>query len=270
MQNTRRRLILAATAGGILTVTGLALYRFSQTGRTVSSDTNPGSTAASNSKVVAVRENSHTEKGTGAIKGTVLFRGRQLNLPPNGRTLTDVVIYLKGSGLSDISSGTAVEQTTDPEVSEAPDTDGPKTAVLDQFDMTFVPHVVTMQKGGTLEIRNSDTALHNVNGLATANQAFNVALSPDTKTDLVLPRAEFIRVICNFHSRMNAWVAVLPNRFFTRVNDDGQFTLTDIPAGTYTLAGWHEDIYPPYTPHQTNMQVSVEPGHTTIVELNFP
>lgn len=213
---------------------------------------------------------SRAASGFGHVEGKVLFQGQERKWPPNGRELSDVIVYLKGSviGTKD-AAGNSKQAPQSPDAAEKKTTEQ-ATAVLDQFDMTFVPHVVMMRKGGTLELRNSDSTLHNVNGHAKVNQSFNVALSPGGKTEVSLRRPEFFRVVCNFHSRMSAWVAVMPNSFFTRVSDDGRFTLKDVPAGNYSLAGWHEDIYPPYTPKAVSTKIRVEPGKTTVVTLDFP
>lgn len=205
-------------------------------------------------------------EGTGSIRGRITFRGQKRDRPPDGRLLSDVVVYLKGAELTTRST---IEADDGQSRASKVDEERPAKALLDQVDMTFVPHVVLMQKGGTLELGNSDAALHNVNGLAVANKAFNVALSPGSTSEVVLDKPEFIRVVCNFHSRMNAWVAVLPNRYFTRVGDDGWFELTDVPAGTHVLAGWHEDVYPPYKSHRISVEVHVEPDQTAEVNLDF-
>lgn len=188
--------------------------------------------------------------------------------------MADVVVFLRGNtGSSGRSLRTLPPKTATSERTDAADSDIDKdmaVAVLDQIDMTFVPHVVLMQQGGVLEMRNSDTALHNVNGFARRNQAFNVTITPGSSTTVTLPKDEFIRVTCNFHTRMNAWVAVLPNRHYTRVDEQGRFTLSDIPSGTYELAGWYENVYPPHVPHRVSTNVTVRPRQVTVVELDFP
>lgn len=206
----------------------------------------------------------------GTIEGQVLFQGEKRKWPRNGRQMSDVVVYLKGNLLGQTGYSTATEQSSKSSNVDASSSEKPVPVVLDQFDMTFVPHVVLMQQGSTIELRNSDSALHNVNGFATLNQPFNVALSPGATTEVVLQQHEFIRVACNFHPKMSAWIAVMPNRFFTRVNDQGQFTLIDIPPGKYNLAGWHENVYTPHVRLRASMDVSVQPGRTTVVKLDFP
>ncbi len=214
-----------------------------------------------NTQSILAPETVNTNAPFGTIEGQILFQGEQRKWPPNGRQMSDVVVYLKGNLRGRTDHFKATERSS---------SDKPVPAVLDQFDMTFVPHVVMMQQGGMIELRNSDSTLHNVNGFATMNQPFNVALSPGASTDVVLERPEFIRVACNFHPKMSAWIAVMPNRFFTRANDQGQFTLRGIPPGKYKLAGWHENVYPPHVPRRVSMDVNIQPGRTTVVKLNFP
>lgn len=197
----------------------------------------------------------------GTISGRVLFAGRRQTFPPGGGQLWDILVYLKGPGLDE-----ALPRSAAP--SEEPQ--NPPRAVLDQFDMMFVPHVVALPQGGVLELRNSDTTLHNMHGLARLNQSFNTSLSPQGSTEVALSRHEFIRVVCNYHPQMNAWVVVVPNRFFTRLDEEGRFSLSGIPAGEYDLVGWRESSYPPYQPHLTSTRIRIKPDETTQVELNFP
>lgn len=208
----------------------------------------------------------------GTIEGKILFQGKQRDWPPDGRNMSDVVVFLRGNtSSSERSLRSLPQKTATSERADPADSDGDKnTAVLDQIDMTFVPHVVLMQQGGVLELRNSDSALHNVNGFASRNQAFNVTITPGSSTTVTLPKHEFIRVTCNFHTRMNAWIAVLPNPHYTRVDEQGQFTLSGIPPGTYELAGWYENVYPPHVPHRVSTNVTVRPRQVTVVELDFP
>ncbi len=273
MMNTRRRpqqLVYAAAGVGSLLVIAFLLSWFGFGNQQFGPQPTHKGKPLSGSQSILISDNENPNSPFGVIEGQLLFQGEERKWPPNGRGMSDVVVYLKGILPEQTGHSTATEQSSTSSKDEASSSDKPERVVLDQIDMTFVPHVVMMQQGGSIELRNSDSALHNVNGFAKMNQPFNVALSSGAATEFVLQRHEFIRVACNFHPKMSAWIAVMPNRFFTRADEQGRFTLSDIPPGKYQLAGWHENVYPPHVPRRVSMDVTVEPGRKTVVELNFP
>lgn len=115
-------------------------------------------------------------------------------------------------------------------------------AVLDQKACTYVPHVLAMMAGQELIIKNDDPFLHNVHSLAQINPAFNFAQpnrDPGKKIDS--PKvAENIKVKCDVHPWMSAWIVVLEHPFFSVSTEDGTFRIRGLPDGQYTLQAWHE------------------------------
>ena len=250
---------------GVLLTLGLVC---SCTQSTEQSKKQPAGGKSATTAETSAAANSSTPAGDqipGRIEGKVLFQGESRQTPVNGRLLTDIVIYLKGN-VPEPPVAATEEPTAD---GEKPTAKRPPV-ILDQIEMTFVPHVVTMRKGDTLEVHNSDAVLHNAFGHMDRNQPFNINVPPDAKTDLVLDRTEFIRVTCVYHPHMLAWIAVLPNRYYTKVDEQGQFTLPDVPPGEYELAGWYEGVFPPNSSNETSMKVVIKAGKATSVELDFP
>ena len=114
--------------------------------------------------------------------------------------------------------------------------------VLDQQKCRYVPHVIGVQVGQSLTIRNSDPLLHNVRSDGTVNQPFDVA-TPLQGIEIkrtFSTREVMVPFKCNVHAWMTAYVGVLEHPFFAVTDGSGMFTIPNLPPGTYTLEVWHE------------------------------
>ncbi len=123
-----------------------------------------------------------------------------------------------------------------------------ETVVLDQKECRYVPHVVAVRTGQTLQVNSSDPTLHNAHSDKGKNKPFNLSFASAGQSRLVTftqPEVA-IRVRCDVHQWMSAYVAVFDHPFFAVTGDDGAFELKSVPAGSYTLVAWHER-YPPKT-----------------------
>lgn len=138
-----------------------------------------------------------------------------------------------------------------------------KTPVLDQEKCEFVPHVQVIQ-AGSLEILNSDPILHNTHGFYGRRTAFNLAMPNRGEKILAnLERPGLVRVECDAHGWMLAWVQVADSPYYAVTAGDGMFTITDIPPGEYTLVAWQEFTGPIETP------VVVKAGETTKLPIEL-
>lgn len=121
----------------------------------------------------------------------------------------------------------------------------PKTpVVLDQKGCRYIPHVFGVQVGQTLQIINSDAALHNVNASPKDNRAFNfgqpAGVPPATR---VFDKPEIgVPFRCDVHPWMNAYAGIVSHPFFAISGADGGFEIKGLPAGTYTVEAWHEQL----------------------------
>ncbi len=121
---------------------------------------------------------------------------------------------------------------------------GAKSAkvVLDNKDCRFSPHVVVVQTGQPLVIKNSDTVGHNSNVATLKNPPSNSLIPAGGESSIPFASEEAIpaQVTCNIHPWMKAWVVVRPNPYATVSAADGTFEIKNVPAGEVELQLWHE------------------------------
>ncbi len=116
----------------------------------------------------------------------------------------------------------------------------PTRAVLDQRNETFVPHVLAITVGTVVEFPNSDHIYHNVFSLSKP-QRFDLGRYAAGKSKWVrFDRPGVVRVFCDIHSHMNAFILVFSHRYFDVTSTDGRFSLAGVPPGTYTVVAWYE------------------------------
>jgi plastocyanin len=115
---------------------------------------------------------------------------------------------------------------------------------LDQNGCWFRPRVIGIQTGQTLEVSNSDPVTHNIHPLAEVNREWNHSQGPgDAPIARKFPRPEvMIRVKCNIHSWMRAFIGVVEHPYFAVSGADGSFQIRNLPPGDYTVAAWQETL----------------------------
>jgi plastocyanin len=143
----------------------------------------------------------------------------------------------------------------------------PAPVVLDQVGCKYVPHVIAVVRGGSVEFRNSDSTMHNIHTMPTVvgSQPIDISQGPKgapqvkqfNQPEVMIP------VRCNNHPWMNAFVNVSATSFFAVTDADGHFGISGLAAGTYTLAAVHEKL------GEQTMTVTVEPKGTTKADFSF-
>lgn len=112
---------------------------------------------------------------------------------------------------------------------------------LAQKDQMFVPRVVAVAVGGTVEFPNQDPIFHNVFSLSPVKR-FDLGKYPRGHSKSVrFTKAGLVNVYCDIHSNMAAYILVLPHHGYTRPDEHGAFRMT-LPAGHYVLVAWHPDL----------------------------
>jgi len=135
-------------------------------------------------------------------------------------------------------------------------------ARLDQRNETFVPHVLAIVAGTTVDFPNNDKTYHNVFSLSST-KTFDLGRYAAGKSKSVrFDRPGIVRVFCDIHSHMSAFVLVFTHRYFAVTDDEGRYRLDNVPPGSYTVVAWNESA-----PTESRRIVMAESGGD--VEANF-
>ncbi|SRR5690606_5891738 len=149
----------------------------------------------------------------GSVKGKILIDNEGLN---------NVVVYLE----------------PDTKINFNP----PKEpALIDQINLSFVPHVLPVMKGTKVLFPNSDKIRHSVFSTGDVKNFDLGTYPPGAEKSIICDTPGIIPVLCYIHHDMSAYIVVLETPYFSTSDDDGNFLIENIPAGKYKLSFWHED-----------------------------
>jgi plastocyanin len=114
----------------------------------------------------------------------------------------------------------------------------PQKVVLDQRNLAFVPHVLAVRVGTTVEFPNNDKVFHNVFSFRDGKK-FDLGMYPKgTSRPIKFDTPGLARLFCNIHPNMAAYVLAVESPYFAVSKEDGTFTIQGVPAGTYTYHAW--------------------------------
>lgn len=134
--------------------------------------------------------------------------------------------------------------------------------VVDQKKMAFIPHVLVVLKGTTVEFLNSDPVGHNVYWPSISGNkklAQNLGTWPQgVKKSFPFNDLGAAALLCNVHPEMSGYVVVAPTPYFAVTGKDGSFEIKDVPPGQYTLKTWSEEGKP------SSQAVEVGAGTATV------
>jgi plastocyanin len=114
--------------------------------------------------------------------------------------------------------------------------------VVDQKNLVFVPHVLAVPVGTTVDFKNSDKVNHNIFS-ADVCKKFNLGTyNPGMSKPVLFDKPCVVNLLCNVHSEMSGFVVVLENPYFSVSGADGKFTIGNVPPGTYEVGVWSEKL----------------------------
>lgn len=213
--------------------------------------------------------------GTASVSGTITFSGDAPTMPPlpgfegnaecaakhDTPPLVEMLVLGDGQTMGNVlvrvTSGLPAGASWPPP-SEPFD--------MHQHGCVYQPHVIGVMSGQKFRITNDDGIMHNVNAQPKVNTPFNMAMPPTlTETEKVFGQAEETPFVikCDVHPWMQAFVAVSPHPFFSVTGTDGNFTIANLPAGTYEIEAWHERL-----PAQT-ATITVGDGEAATHDFTF-
>lgn len=124
---------------------------------------------------------------------------------------------------------------------------GAGDVILDNAKCLFVSHVTAVAPGDRVRVRNSDALLHNTHGFLNRTTVFNLALpTKDQMIDITrrLTKPGVVRVLCDAHPHMFAWLVVHDSPYVTVTDARGAFRIAEVPAGTWKVTLWHAGFRP--------------------------
>lgn len=116
----------------------------------------------------------------------------------------------------------------------------PLRAKMDQRNETFVPHVLAITVGTTVDFPNSDQTYHNVFSLRGPKPFDLGRYAAGRSRSVRFDRPGIVRVFCEIHSHMSAFILVFSHRYFAVTGADGRYQISRVPPGRYTLVAWNE------------------------------
>ena len=166
-------------------------------------------------------------------KGLVLTMIVGLSLTAWAGEITGKVTGMKGKSVVYVD---AIAGKTFPAPKDRP--------VMDQKGLLFSPHIMAVQQGTTVEFLNSDNVAHNVFWTAVGSDkkaGHNMGTWPKgEKRPYTFDKAGVVPLYCNVHPDMAGYIVVSPTPYFAETDDSGNYTIKDVPDGSYTVTVWHE------------------------------
>src|SRR5437762_1374944 len=113
---------------------------------------------------------------------------------------------------------------------------------MDQRDETFVPHVLAIVAGTTVDFPNNDETYHNVFSLSRARSFDLGRYAAGRSKSIRFDRPGIVRVFCDIHSHMSAFILVFNHPFFAMTDAEGRYRIENIPPGSYNVVAWNEGL----------------------------
>ncbi len=137
----------------------------------------------------------------------------------SGEPVTDVVISIEGLRLEGLPDG--------------------KVYVLDHRDLNFVPHVLVVRAGSTVQFQNSDGMPCLIYSISPAGH-FVLRRQDGKPLTVTFDEPGLIEIRCSEHRQIYAYVVIKHNPYFALTGPKGQYKISNVPSGRYTLQAWYE------------------------------
>lgn len=140
----------------------------------------------------------------------------------------------------------------------------PEEFTYDQKKCAFVPRILLIKPNMAGAILNSDSIGHNFHTISTGVYNINKKIQPNSKlvvTKDQIRRSGKVRAKCDIHSWMGGWWVVAETPYAVVTDNDGNFSITGVPPGSYTLKVWHEKL------GDSERKVVVKKGETTKLDV---
>ncbi len=155
-------------------------------------------------------------------RGTAVKLGKDADQDPITYERSRVVIYVEGPVNPDPNSGS------------------PSIQQIQQLDRRFMPDMVVVPVGSTVSFPNMDPIFHNIYSLSKP-KSFDLGSYDKGETRKVtFPKPGIVEIYCHLHPNMAATVVVVPNRWYARPDSNGQYRISNVPPGQYTVVAWHK------------------------------
>ncbi len=172
------------------------------------------------------------------IKGKVIIRQQAVLKSGGGLS----ALYKRSTGTQATSSGSVKAVVFLKEVPGIPLPEPVTGAKIAQSNMTFVPHVLAIPVGTSVDFPNMDIVYHNVFSLSKTKEFDLGRYAKGKSKSIDFDKPGVVEVFCEIHSHMICYIIVSPNKYYAETDPDGEFILKDVPPGTYTITAWMENM----------------------------
>jgi plastocyanin len=178
----------------------------------------------------------YADEGSGVIKGKISVKVK--------RYKKDTVVYIE-----------EIEGNFPPQEEHA---------IMDQKELVFIPHVLAVLKGTTVDFLNSDDVRHNVFSPDNVADKMNLGTWPTGEVkSYAFNNLGAAAMLCNVHPEMEAYVVVLQNPYFARTDKDGNYEIINVPPGEYTLKVWNKKY------KAKGKEIKIKNGETITVDFKL-
>lgn len=180
-------------------------------------------------------------------RGTPVKLGNASDEDPIAFERSRVVIYLEG--IAAVPPGSNTE---------------PGTVEIEQINRQFLPDLAVVPVGTTVSFPNMDPIFHDVYSLSKSKSFDLGAYDKGQTRQVTFTKSGIVEVYCHLHPNMSATIMVVANRYYARPDRDGEYRISNVPPGHYTLVAWHKSA------GFFRKSIDIKPDHSTTADFLIP